>query len=324
MPDTPPPPSGGTRIDWSAVPEPVQAETEAWLSGKIVSAISQQTGFSPGVAARIRLADGRRFFVKAASSLPNPDTPELHRREARIMRLLPNGIPVPRLLWSYDEGEPGWIIMVFDDIAGQQPQQPWQAGELDRVLAAMQELARALTPSPLPAAETVTASQAFAGWLGGWQRLLEGLPGDRQRLDDWSARHLEALAGLEASAPAAAEGDSLQHFDIRADNILLTEERVWFVDWPHARAGAPWIDVVLLAPSVTMQGGPPPEQIIAGFAPCQAANPGDITAVVAAMAGFFTHRALQPPPPGLPSLRAFQAAQGQVAREWLSQRTGWD
>lgn len=324
MPDTSPPPSGGTRIDWSAVPEQVQAETEAWLGGKIISATTQPTGFSPGVAARLRLADGRRFFVKAACSAPNPDTPNFHRREGRIMQRLPGGIPVPRLLWMYDEDEPGWIVLVFEDIDGSHPQQPWQAGELERVLAAMEEMARALTPSPLPAAETVTASQAFAGWVCGWQRLLEGPPGDRQRLGDWPAHHLEALAGLETEAPAAAAGDSLQHFDIRADNILLTTERVWFVDWPHARAGAPWIDVVLLAPSVTMQGGPSPEQLIRRFAPCQQANPAAITAVVAAMAGFFTHRGLQPPPPGLPTLRAFQAAQGQVALDWLRLRTGWD
>ncbi|MCB0099020.1 MAG: hypothetical protein KDE46_24975, partial [Caldilineaceae bacterium] len=37
----------------------------------------------------------------------------------------------------------------------------------------------------------------------------------------------------------------------------------------------------------------------------------------------FTHRAVQAPPPGLPTRRAFQAAQGEVAWVWLAQRTGW-
>ena len=49
-----------------------------------------------------------------------------------------------------------------------------------------------------------------------------------------------------------------------------------------------------------------------------------IVVVVAAVAGFFTSRALQPPPSGLPTVRAFQAAQGDVARRWLAQRTGWE
>ena len=34
------------------------------------------------------------------------------------------------------------------------------------------------------------------------------------------------------------------------------------------------------------------------------------------------YEAVQPSPPGLPTLRAFQDAQGSVAREWIAQRTG--
>jgi hypothetical protein len=40
------------------------------------------------------------------------------------------------------------------------------------------------------------------------------------------------------------------------------------------------------------------------------------------VAGFFTRQALLPPPPGLPTLRAFQRAQGEVARAWLARRAG--
>ena len=71
-----------------------------------------------------------------------------------------------------------------------------------------------------------------------------------------------------------------------------------------------------------MQGGPPPEQVVARHPAARSAEPASITAAVAAIAGYFTHRALQPPPPGLPTLREFQAAQGKVARAWLAQRTG--
>jgi len=30
------------------------------------------------------------------------------------------------------------------------------------------------------------------------------------------------------------------------------------------------------------------------------------------------------PPPGIPTVRAFQAAQGRVAISWLRERSGWD
>src|SRR5207244_758346 len=106
-------------------------------------------------------------------------------------------------------------------------------------------------------------------------------------------------------APTAVVGHTLLHFDVRADNLLLTADRVWFVDWPLACVGAAWLDVVFFAPSVTMQGGPPPEEVIALYPACRTVDRDAITAAVAAVAGFFTHRALQPPPPGLPTVRAF-------------------
>jgi hypothetical protein len=95
------------------------------------------------------------------------------------------------------------------------------------------------------------------------------------------------------------------------------------VDWSHACAGAGWLDLIGFAPSVAMQGGPQPEELLASYPPALSAPADAITAVVAAIAGYFTWGALQPPPPGLPTVRAFQAAQGVVARAWLAHRTGW-
>jgi hypothetical protein len=50
------------------------------------------------------------------------------------------------------------------------------------------------------------------------------------------------------------------------------------------------------------------------------ADPDEITAVLAGVAGYFVDAARQPPPPGLPTVRAFRAAQGQVVPDWLRQR----
>jgi hypothetical protein len=44
----------------------------------------------------------------------------------------------------------------------------------------------------------------------------------------------------------------------------------------------------------------------------------DLRAVVCALAGYFTARSLAPPPPGLPTVRQFQAAQAEIARRWLA------
>lgn len=318
-----PPPAEGVRLEWSAVPARVRAALEQWAGSAVVSANSQRNGFSPGVAARLRLADGRRLFVKAIGPEPNPDSPRLHRREARIVAALPEELAVPRLRWSFDAE--GWVVLAFDEARGHHPAQPWRLDELERVLKGLGSLADRLTPSPLPMSEAGSAGDAVARQLCGWQRLrdaAETAP-DRVQLDPWSRRHLDALAELESRAPRAVAGETLLHFDVRADNLLLSPDTVWFFDWPHARIGAAWLDVVGFAPSVTMQGGPPPEEVLARSPAARTADPDAVTAAIATVAGYFSRGALQPPPPGLPTVRAFQAAQGVVAREWLAARTGW-
>lgn len=318
-----PPPARGVRLEWAGMPAPLRAAVEQALGGPVVHAATQPSGFSPGVAARLRLADGRRAFVKAVSPAQNPDSPAFHRREAAIAALLPEGAPVPRLLAVVDEGEEGWIALAFEDVEGRHPAQPWQPDELERVLAALARLNAALTPAPpLPPELERTASASFARVLHGWQELAGGGPDLRARLDGWSLRHLNALAAAEAAAPAAVAGDTLLHFDTRGDNILLDSRRVWFVDWPHACTGAAWVDVALFAVSVAMQGGPPPEEVLARHP--AAADPAAVTAALVSFAGFFTRHALLPAPPGLPTLRPFQAAHGVAARAWLARRLGWE
>jgi hypothetical protein len=119
-----PPDAAGLRFGWSEVPGRVRAAVEDRLGSPVVSAASQSAGFSPGVAARLGTEDGRRFFAKAAGPEPNPLTPAAHRREARVTSSLPEEAPVPRLLHSHDEGEDGWIVLVFEDVEGRNPAPP--------------------------------------------------------------------------------------------------------------------------------------------------------------------------------------------------------
>lgn len=315
-----PPPATGVRTDYWQLPARVRAAVEQWLGGAVIAATTQPSGFSPGVAARLRAANGRRAFLKAVGPVPNRDAPAIHRREARIVAALPPEAPVPRLLWSYDEGEGGWVALAFTDIEGQHPAQPWHTDELDRVVAALTNLATALTPSPIP--HTVAGSASRTNLFSGqWWRQLRDTPS--RGLDDWSRRHADALAAVEMHAATAVAGETLLHLDLRADNLLLTADRVLVVDWPHARVGAAWVDIVGFAPSVAMQGGPMPEDLVQRHPAIHSADADAITAAVVGLAGYFTFGALQPAPPGLPTLRAFQAAQGVIARAWVRQRLGW-
>ena len=53
------------------MPRRVRSEIERWLGGAVADAVSQPTGFSPGVAARLSTKNGRRVFVKAVGPEPS-------------------------------------------------------------------------------------------------------------------------------------------------------------------------------------------------------------------------------------------------------------
>ncbi|HEV2139966.1 MAG TPA: aminoglycoside phosphotransferase family protein [Candidatus Dormibacteraeota bacterium] len=314
MSSSSPPPAAGVRVHWEQLPDAVRAAIEKQVGDRIVEAKTQPGGFSPGLAARVRTRDGRRCFVKAVSVHANPDTPDLHRREAEVVAAIPAEAPVPRLLWTYDQD--GWVALGFEDVEGRMPAQPWHKDELRLVVDGLARLHDILTPSPIA---SMSAADGFATLIKGWEELKETKP----QLDDWSSRNIDRLIDLEAKTPAAVAGETLLNFDVRADNILIAGDRVYFVDWPWARIGAPFVEWLALAPSVYMQGGPKPKDLLR-MTPLAGVDDGAIDAVIASLTGYFLGHSRRPPPPGIPTVRAFQAAQGEIALAWLRERTGWD
>ena len=132
------------------MPDRIRQTIEQRLEAPVVRAVTRPGGFSPGLAATLELEDGRRYFAKAAGPEPNPDTPELHRREAHLAAALPPEAPAPRFLFSVEDVS-GWVALVFENVDGHEPELPWSAGDLERVLEALSALTLALTPTPIEA-----------------------------------------------------------------------------------------------------------------------------------------------------------------------------
>jgi aminoglycoside phosphotransferase (APT) family kinase protein len=319
MPEPPQfPPASGVRHPWNEIPGEVRQALEERLGAEVVEAVTQVGGFSPGAAARLRLSDGRRVFAKAAGPVPNPQVPEIYRREAEVAAALPRDVPAPRFLFSFEAAE--WVVIVLEDIDGQHPRLPWNARELRMVTDMVERLAVALTPTPLPDIPTLS-DDAFSGFVE-----LAGETKNRGALDDldgWIRRHLDRLAAMESDWADAATGSTLLHTDIRADNVLLAKNQVYLIDWPHAAVGPAWGDLLFMLPSVAMQGGPDPWTIFDAHPVQSGSEPERVDTLLCGLAGFFVAEARKPAPPGLPTLRAFQQAQGQHAVRWLRHRTGW-
>lgn len=307
----------GVKVHWEQLPAVVRVAVEGIIGERVVWTETQRGGFTPGVSTRVRGAGGTRAFVKAVSAETNLGSADMHRREARVAHALPEHPGLPRLRASLEVGD--WVVLVFDDIGGRTPTLPWRERELARVLDALAALSADLDPSPVPLPRI---AEAWATYFRGWR----SFAADPERLDaagaGWARPRLHELAERESHWSVAADGTALVHGDLRADQLILSNDRVVVVDWPHAGVGASWVDGVLMFPSITMQQGPDPETLVRRYPPTAAADPEALTTVVTALAGSFLWHAAQPPPPGLPTVRAFQRAQGQIAGSWLRERLG--
>jgi Ser/Thr protein kinase RdoA (MazF antagonist) len=296
-------PAAGVRITWHDLPRHVREAVDRMLGAPVVRAASQAGGFSPGTADRVVTGTGERAFVKAVSPAQNPASADLARREAVVTAALPGNAPTPALLGTFDDGE--WVVLVLEDVDGRHPRTPWVADELDAAVRGLRDLAHALTPSPLPGAPA--AADHLAHDFGGWRRIAADPPAG---LDPWAAAHLDDLVAAADRGLASLTGDTLVHCDIRADNMLIRPDgSVVFVDWPWGCTGPDWLDTALLALNVIVYGGD-------GDAVLPAAGAD----VVTGFTGFLLDAARQTPPPGLPTVRAFQQAQGDALLPWMRRR----
>ena len=301
------------RPPWHSLPPSVRTAVEELLGFSVLAAESASEGFSPGVAASVRGADGQRAFVKAVSATVNARSPELHRTEAVITRQLPASLRAPALLGVHDDGT--WVALAFEYVAGRVPARPWVAAELDAAVDALDRLAVVPAPPGLPAAQDELADE-----FGGWARL----QGAATELSGWELRLLDRLVELEAGWPAAVEGDRLLHLDARADNMLMTADgHAVLLDWPWAAAGAPVLDVVGFVPDAVLRGAPSAEALLQRTVAGRDAPAHQVDVLVCAFAGLMAEAHRSPPAPAMERLREFQRAQAKVSLAWLRRRTGW-
>ena len=280
--------------------------------GRVVSAQSQTGGFFLGTADRVRLGDGRRVFVKAVSPDQNPDSPDLLRREADHLAALGASTYVPKMIGRYDDGY--WIAVIMEEIDGHCPPVPWSDEHVTSAMQSLAALAVDLTPSPIPGLQPVP--EGFASLFAGWRRL-QSDPDDS--LHPWLRAHLEELPRSAESTLVRLDGDTVVHCDLRADNLLVrVDGSMVVVDWPWALVGPEWLDRFLLMINVDLYGGHDPETLVHRY--LGGVDPRLITGCLAGLCAFFTDAGREPPPPGLPTVRAFQRAQGDSTTAWLRRR----
>jgi Phosphotransferase enzyme family len=251
---------------------------------------------------RVELADGRRAFVKLAL---DDGAADWLRAEHRVYAQVDEPF-LPILLGWRDEG--GRTLLVLEDLAHAHWPPPWSPAMVDAVLATLDAVHAADAPPGLPVLED--ARERLDGWP-----LVAADPGPLLATGVCSAAWLEAALPVLSHASAAAKlaGHSLVHLDVRSDNLCLDGERVVLVDWNLACVGNPLVDVVAWLPSLRLEGGPEPWEVVP-----------DSHGLAALIAGFFASRAGLPPPATAPTVRDFQRRQAEIALPWAARELELD
>lgn len=253
-------------------------------------------GYSTADRFAVTLADGRRVFVKSAEA---SNLAGWLRREHEVYAALSGGF-IPELLgWDDDGVRP---VLAIEDLSDADWTPRWDAERVAAVRAALRELAA----SPAPP-NTVSARETFPELWGRW-RIVEADPAPFLSLGlrdpGWLDRSLPAILAAVETAPV--DGDRVCHLDVRSDNLCFREGRAVLVDWNWVSLANPESDVAAWLPSLRVEGGPPPWEVLPG-AGALAAWIGGVWAAVAGL----------PPPETAPHARDLQRRQLAVALDWI-------
>ena len=211
---------------------------------------------------------------------------------------------MPMFLGAYDDG--GSTLIVLEDLTDAEWPPPWSRDRVDAVLAALLALHGTEPPEGIERLEAIRAE------IVGWPDIAndpEPLLSTRLCTAAWLERALPAL--VKASTDARLDGTQLLHFDVRSDNLCLRNGQALLFDWNLARVGNGDFDIAFWLPSLTLEGGPAPWEVLPDAGP-----------LAAAVAGFFAVRAGLPPPATAPTVRDFQRAQAEIALAWAASELG--
>jgi thiamine kinase-like enzyme len=241
------------------------------------------------------LDDGRRIFVKAAQA---EHTAAWLRREHEVYVHL-RGSFMARL--EAFEDDPLYPVLVLEDLSDADWTVRWDAERVSQVRAALAELA----PSE-PPPSTGTVRETFPTFFQRWQ----GVEADPEpflstgiRSREWLARALPTL--LAAADAAPVDGDDLLHLDVRSDNLCFREGKALLVDWNWCSRGNADFDLAAWLPSLAMEGGPQPWDVLPRGG-----------AFAAFLAGIWASVVGLPPPATAPTVRGQQRSQLEVALAW--------
>lgn len=258
----------------SQQPPPAEfvAQVEARMGNRSTGWARPETGLSAALRFTVTFADGRRVFVKAATT---PET-EAWLRNERLALGSSSRELAPEIIDWFPSAS-GFSVLVTEALDGHWPAShggvDWRGG-LDSTIAAIERLSATPGPPVLP-----QAPGRVSGPSWGDSRLTAETAAAGIASDGWLREHLPALRTAEVELDRS--GSAFVHGDMRSDNVCLMPDGPRFVDWSSAARGAPQTDLAAFLPAARLEGGPPPEAVLpdgGSWAAAQAAQAATMAA----------------------------------------------
>jgi hypothetical protein len=242
----------------------------------------------------VLLDDGRWVFVKAATSA---HLAAALRREAEVYAHL-HGAFMPALIAFEDD--PIRPVLVLEDLGGADWSVDWTSERVAAVRATLRSVASSSLPPATPPVRSMLSD------LERWSTVRNDpapFLSSGVRSAEWLDKNIAALE--EAAVAAPIDGDELLHFDVRSDNLCFRDGAAILVDWNWSSIGRAEFDVAAWLPSLALEGGPAPWQVLP--------HAGDYAAL---LAGAWAAVVGLPPPATAPTVRDMQRRQLTVALAW--------
>ena len=229
------------------IEDTVGKKTKGWLV--------PDCGLSAALRFSVTFDDDSRVFVKAAT---DADTAHWLRTEHLVLTSIKEKFAPAVIDWLNGPGD--WPILLTQDLShahwpASHQGVNWRPGDIDLLLETLANVSSVKALAGLPALE----NDDTLLWpeIADTPELLFNL---KLCSLEWFNKAINALIQAEQSVDLT--GDSLVHGDVRSDNICILNGQVVLVDWSHAAKGNPANDLAYLLPTLYLEGGPAPYQLM--------------------------------------------------------------
>lgn len=265
-------------------------------------------GASTSVAAVVEGSDGW-IFVKAAPA----ERAESLINDLRVLTHLSAVPHVPRVLADdvVDTTDGDWHVLITSAAPGERVHHPWSDADLETTLDALVETREALDD----VSSDLAGDNRLDGFFSGWKAIAQN------ENHPWHHRAHVWAPAEKALRHACYRAERVVHGDLRADNIIVDDQRVTFVDWAQCAVGPAWVDGALLLGDVVASRG---ADALPAEWEHEALAGGDhelIAATVASLAAFLHSRRDRHTPTHLPWLRPWQDSMAAALTPFIMEAT---